>query len=81
MQLRNEIIEKFRSFHLKGYQIVQHFRYKDFKDNIPIAFVIQVGFHPQVNFVENLPKESIFDCFKGTLLENQYIFIKGETVE
>jgi hypothetical protein len=104
MNLRNEIIQLFRSYQIKGFQIVEHYRFGDqnsfcgnepqkqpeprrcpatefyLPDSCPIAFIIQVPFHPQKNLLENLPKEICFQSFHGTCLENKPIFIKGDLV-
>jgi len=79
--LRNEIIQKFQKYHLKGFQIIHHQRYQFLKDTCPIAFVIHVPFHPQQDLSHHLPKEEIFECFKGTILEGKHIFIKGDVVQ
>lgn len=80
-QLRNEIIQKFQKYHLRGFQIIHHQRYQFLRDTYPIAFVIHVPFHPQQDLTHHLPKEETFECFKGTLLEGTPIFIKGEIVQ
>lgn len=79
-QLRNEIIHKFKPYHIRGFQIIQHQRYSFIRDTCPLAFVIHVPFHPQQDLTHRLPKEETFESFKGTVLENHPIFIKGEIV-
>jgi hypothetical protein len=79
-QLRNEIVNKFKQYHIRGFQIIPYPKYSFLRDTLPLAFVIQVPFHPQQDFTHRLPKEEIFECFKGTALENHPIFIKGEVV-
>lgn len=80
-QLRNEIIQKFKPYHIRGFQIIQHQRYQFLKDTCPIAFLIHVPFHPQHDLTHRLPKEEVFSCFNGTPLEGTPIFIKGEIVQ
>lgn len=80
LQLRNEIVQKFQKYHLRGFQIISHQRFQFMKDDLPIAFVIHVPFHPNTDLTQSLPKEEIFQCFKGTFLDNRPILIKGEIV-
>jgi hypothetical protein len=78
--LRNEIIEKFRPYHIRGFQIIHYNRFHILKDSFPIAFVIQVPFHPKVDLTHKLPKELVFQTFQNTILENVQILIKGDTI-
>ena len=79
-QLRNEIIQKFQKYHIRGFQIIHHQRFQFIRDTCPVAFVIQVPFHPQQDLTHVLPKEESFACFNQTPLEGIPIFIKGEVV-
>jgi hypothetical protein len=78
--LRNEIIQKFQKYHLKGFQIIHHQRYQFIRDTCPIAFVVYVPFHPNQDLTHLLPREEYFDCFRETVLDGTPIFIKGEVV-
>ncbi len=78
--LRNEVIQNFRPFHIRGFQIIHQHRYQFMKDHYPFAFLIQVPFHPKSNLAHQLPKEMMFGAFKDTALEGVWIQIKGEVV-
>jgi hypothetical protein len=80
MNLRNEVIQNFRPFHIRGFQIIQNHRFQFLKDSTPISILIQVPFHPKNDLTHQLPKEMMFACFKETLLEGVWIQIKGEVV-
>jgi hypothetical protein len=66
--------------HIKSFEVKHHSRFQDFKDSIPIAIILHVPYHPSHNFVDELPKEKSFSCFKTTKLENVPIMIIGKVV-
>jgi len=80
LQLRNEIVKKFQKYNIRGFQIMHHQRFEFLKDNYPIAFLIQILYHPNPTIIESFAKEEIFECFNGTILENVPILIKPELV-
>ena len=80
LNLKNEIVQIFRPFHIRGFQVIHHQRFQFLKDTCPVSFLIQVPYHAKHDLTHQLPKEIIFGSFKDTLLENVWIHIKGEVV-
>jgi hypothetical protein len=80
LQLQNEMIKKFSKYRIRGFQITQHHRYEFLKDNYPIGFIVQIQYHPNLEEIDSLTKEEIFDCFNGTILQNIPLYIRGELV-
>lgn len=77
MDFRNEIANY---GYVKSFQWIECSRFEFLKDQIPLALVLYVPFHPKINLAERLPKELCFQCFQNTKLENVKIRIIGEVV-
>lgn len=78
MKFRQEIFSI--GNYVKNFELNESHRFQDFRDTIPLALKLFVVFHPKMNFVSLLPKERLFDCFRGTPLENVPIRIVGEVI-
>jgi len=80
-RIRNELIHKFQKYGIRGFEILHYKRYEDkLIDDFPVAFKIHLPYHPHINYFNIVSKEEIFDCFRGTILENKWLMIIPEIV-